>query len=305
MADRIRCSSAQIGLDPVYGSDAATVAPGAVFRTVQKAFNVAHSCFDIDASGASWAWAGNTGQRAGSGVTIQMAQTSEANAERLTQPAFLDGIGCSGPITLKGDSSNGGANMCLYNLYAANPLQGLAPQHGGFLIVDGISMKGDANCTLLNTLRGGFITVKGFRAGRGAGAICPLGSARGGDLELAGQLRLIGSGDPNAITDFGEVFAAIQNGRIHFVPGCSIYMENAQNYGYMFDGEHGSFWVENGWNGNQIVSGAPTWGGPGRPASIGSKNALGHHAFLGVSTSIIPGFGPPYSQCDATSIVAP
>lgn len=291
MTSRIRCSSATIGLDYLAGDDNATVAPGAVFKTLQKALNVAASGFDIDSTSAAWAWAGNTGQRSNCGVTIQMAQISEANAERLAQPVFLDGTGISGPVTLKGDSSNGGANMALYNLYAANPLQGITTQHGAFLIVDGISMKGDANCTLLNTLRGGFITVNGFRAGRGAGTVCPIGSARGGDLELAGQLRLIGSGDPYHVCDFVGIYAAIQNGRVHFLPGSSVYLENMANFGYAFIAEEGSFWVENAppWNGQPFISAVPVFGGTGLAGSLGAKYDLAEHSFLGISANAIPG----------------
>lgn len=295
---RQRVVSATIHYDPANGNDANDGSLGNAVRTLQRALNIAAYRFDIDSTDATWTAMPNFGARLG--ITIQMAPTSEASAERLTQPVFVDGTGSSGPITIRGDPNNPAA----YNLYAANHFQGITAQQGAHIIIDGISMRGDAHVTLVNALFGGVLTIKSLRVGRGplplGQSVSAAGAAMGGQINMAGKLSIAGSGQPLVVTDINPVFAAIQNGRIHFFPGNSIHFENTANFGYMFVLEGGSVWSENLYGGNS----APVWTGA-VSGSIGSKYSIARYAMLSVSAASIPGYGPPYSQNDGTGIVFP
>lgn len=299
MTPRIRCNSATVYYDYVNGNDAwdgsvdyaSRSGNAGPLKTMQKALNVAAYGFDIDSTGAAWTWNGNIGYR-DSRVTIQMAQVSQANQEACTNPLFLDGAGISGPITVRGDP----ANISAYNIRGANPLQGFTAQRGASLKLEGFTIRVDQYCTMVNALHGGALAVKDIAFGRASSGLSDIpggciGAAMGGQVDVIGMVRLLGSGNPYALSDFTCVFAAIQTGRIHFAPGNSIDIPSASNFGYMFLAEKGSFWVENkpAWGGNPYVSAVPVWTGAGVSGSLGTRYTLQKQSFLGVSASIIPG----------------
>lgn len=290
MTTRTRTTSATVYYDAVNGNDSwdgtaathsGTVGP---VQTLQRAFDYAARNFDIDDTG-TWSEKSNVGVYS-NGVVIQMAAVSEANAERLTKPVFLDGAGISGLITLRGDKANASA----YNIYAANSLQGITTQHGANLKCEGFRMRGDANCTLINALRGGYISTEAIELGRGAGAVGAVGAAGGGQVNLYGTTTLLGAGSPTTILDFVAVLCAIQNGRIIFGKDAVINMAAAMNFGYMVDLNYGSCWQEET---------TPSFTGH-TTDSLGTKYIVAWNSFVGFNHTVIPGSA---GSCDGTSTV--
>lgn len=250
-------------------------------QTFQRAFDYASANFDLSPP-FTWVECGNVGYRAA--VTIQMAPCSSANAETygFTTPVFLDGAGSCGPILLRGDPTSR-ESMLNYNVYAKNTLQGFTSQRGGMLLCDGFTIRGDGNCTLINGLEGGAITMKNVIMGQGStGSLGGYGAAGGSVVTLTGCLRLIGSG-------FIAVATAIESGRLILAPGCSIVADNNMNFGIMVSLMHAECWTQGS---------PPTFSGFG--GSTGQKYVAYYGAFLGFDHTLIPGSA---GASDSTSIV--
>ncbi len=281
---RARVDSATVYVDWLNGSDnndgtAPAPAVGTVgpLKTLQRALDYAAGNFDL-APPFTWTESGNVGYRPG--VVVQMAKAPSGTPYLLPAPAFLDGLGASGPVTLQGDP----ANPLDYNVYANNSLQGLTAQNGGKLILNGFTLRGDANCTLVNPLEGGTLVIANVWLGPGnTGLTGAVGAAGKSRVEIIGNITLIGSG-------FSSVFTAIESGMFSFAPGASVTLDNVMNFGIMFNLAHAEAWTQ----------GAPiTWNGAGLVGSTGQNWNLNWGAFLGFSAGI-PGSG---GYCDATSVV--
>ncbi len=234
-------------------------------------------------------------------ITIQMAPISQTDQECLTAPAFLSKA--AGPVLLRGDPLHPED----YNIYGANELQGLAPA-GGELVVDGFTLRGGKNCTLLNTVYGGRLVIESVTLGRGNDTVPPhaIGAAQGTQINVEGKIRLLGAGTPYTLCDFGTVFTVIQNSRVHFYPGNSIEFCQPMNFGWLFNGEGGGgFWVEN----HPTQSAQPVFMGAGLAGSLGSKYSLARNNHLNISAATIPGYeffmGIWFSKNDGTCFVMP
>ncbi len=284
---RARVDSATVYVDVVNGSDsndgtAPAPAVGTVgpLKTLQRALDYAAGNFDC-AAPFSWTEIGNVGYR--SGVTVQMAPAPAATPYLMPQPAFLDGLSTAGPITLRGDPTSR-TSILSYNLYANNSLQGLTAQNGGALICEGFTIRGDANCTLINPLEGGKVAVSNVFLGQGSsGPVGAMGAAGGSQLDLIGPITLIGAG-------FSAVLAAIEDGRISIAPDCPISLDNVMNFGLMVDLYHASIWTQGS---------PPIWSGS-IAGSTGQSYVAVAQSFLGFDHTLIPG-SAGYS--DATSTV--
>jgi hypothetical protein len=207
------------GSDANDGMTAATA-----LATLQRAFDCAASNFDVQIQPGSWrdpiAFVGYR-----PGVTIQVAATNVTGAHQIpTQPVFADGLGTSGPIYLRGDP----ANPQNYKLNFQNGYQGITAQDGAVVIVDGLTLSGNSNITLLNCLRHGVIAVRNTHLAQGMqGAVGGLG-ADNCTLDVIGDIWIDGP-------QFVSVFEAISLGRITFARGVSIHIDQANvNVGTLF-----------------------------------------------------------------------
>lgn len=283
MTSRVRVASATVYVDAVNGNDSNDGATASTaLKTLQRALDYAHGNFDVV---PPWTWAdiGNVGYR--SNVTVQMAPAPSANPYRLPQPAFIDGASPAGPITLRGDP----ANPLAYNLYAENSLQGLTAQNGAHLICDGFTIRGNAYCTLINSLKLGSIAVKNvwFGPSEHGGVNAPLGAAGGSQLDIIGPITLIGAG-------FFSILTAIEDSRIVIAPNCPIRLDNVMDFGIMVNMGKASIWTQGS---------PPIWNGPGLAGSTGKKLAAFWGAFIGFDHTLIPGSFDPATDRDSLSTV--
>lgn len=277
--------AALLAAGPSYGAPRsrvpAAVVPATVAGGLQLAMDQASNGYDIEGP-FSWWEQGNVGYRSNGVTVIQMAPAPSNAPYLLPQPVFLDGPGSSGPIVLRGDP----ANPLAYNVYANNSLQGITAQHGAHLILEGFTIRGDANCTLVNGLRGGYISTRNVWYGPAlnGGLNAPIGAAGGSQVDLIGPNVLIGAG-------FLAVLSCIENGRIILAPGHSISLHNNMNFGIMVNMVYGSCWTQGT---------PPVFNGAGLAGSTGVKYAAHYNSFIGFDKNLIPG-APGTS--DATSTV--
>lgn len=279
---RIRATSGTIYVNAAAGSDSADgLTPATAVQSIQCALDHAAADFDI-APPFAWGGAGNVGYRPA--VTVQLAPAPASAPYLLPAPAYLDGLGCSGPILLRGDPSSR-ASILSYNIHAANSLQGLTAQNGGVLIVDGFTIRGDPDCTTINALEGGKIGVRNVFIGgidpvRHPSAI---GAAGGSHVDLLATVTLIGAG-------FGAVFCAIEDSMLSWAPGAVVAIDNAMNFGLMVDLQKGAFWTQ----------GSPPSFTGAIASSTGQSYVASDQSYLGFDHTLIP--GSP-GLCDATSII--
>lgn len=279
MSARLKVTSATVYVDAIAGSDANDgTSPALALQTLQKAFNVATSNFDVNLSSATWTEQGNVGYSSG-GITIQMAPAPAATPYTLSQPVFCR-ASPSGVITLRGDPANGLA----YNIYSANSLQGITAQEGGVVVCDGFTIRGAPNCTSLNTLRGGYMSIKNvWFGGVAEGRCAPIGAAGGSQVDIIGPIYLIGSG-------FVAVFTTLEGGRIMLCHGHEIHIHNAMDFGVMCNVSAGDMWTQ----------GTPPYFTGHKTDSIGAKYNCYWSGRLMFDHNLIPGTG---GASDATSTV--
>lgn len=281
MTTRARVSSATVYVDAVAGSDVNDgTTPATALLTIQRALDYASGNFDL-APPYSWASPIEVDAVAyRAGITIQMAPNPSTSPFLLPDPAMLDGLGCSGPITLLGDP----ASPMSYCIRATNSLQGLAPQNGATLICRGFRIWGDADCTLINPISGGRAVIDTVVLG-GGGKGGAVGAAGGSKVYLiGGGMSLVGG------SGFVSIFEAIEQSQINL--GAPININNTMNFGVMCVASHSEITAQN------IM---PSWGGAGLATSTGSKYTAVRAAYIGFDHTLIPGSA---GYCDATSTVA-
>lgn len=270
-----------IYVDYVGGNNSNSGSATAPYKNLQCALDHASADFDFDAP-FTWAEVGNYGYRPG--VTIQIADVSAANAERLTVPLLLDGHGQMAPITLRGNNMTP-TNV---NIYAANSLQGITSQNGGEINCEGFALRGDQYCTLFNTLALGKMSVKNVYVGQGATGDCAvLGAAGGSQLDVTGTIYLMGSG-------FGCIANAIEDARLIFAPAANFNFTNAMHWDVFLNLNRASCWTQGS---------PPTIGGSKTPnGGAAVAYAVNWQSFCGISNtaSVLP--GNPGNH-DSTSIV--
>jgi len=271
--------------DPVNGSDGniASASPGSVnfpFKTLQAAVNFAQDNFEVVANPSTWFRSGNFTYAPG--IIVEMIPNSGNVAAQLPQPLSLRGLGPAGMIWLRGGSIPSLTTAPNYHIYAANSFQGLAPQDGAVLIVDGFTITGAPNCTLLNSLFGGRVAYRNCRFGStNAGLASVAGAADGAYVSQIGPINLFGPG-------FASVFEAVALSVMTF-SGDPITFENPMNFGAMIVLSHSDLSNDGG---------APVWANAA--GNYGQQYRCFRCSFLGIDHNTIPGSA---GDNDGTSVV--
>ncbi len=256
---------------------------GTPLLSLQLACDYALYNFDLSPPFAWTHWNGNAKLGERQGPIVQMAPAPSSNPYILTNPLVVDGLGACGPITLRGDRSNPFG----YYIQANNTFQGLTTQNGGRLVLEGFAIMGQPNCTLINTLHGGSIRINGdVWCGQISSGAAPLGAA-GGRLEIAGSISFWGNGGFNA------AISGLEGALITLLPGGSVNVNNAMNYGIMCNMMGGSFiWTE----GSPPVFNVAAGSSGEKLRAFASSGIMFDHNY-------IPGTYNPATDKDATSTV--
>jgi hypothetical protein len=251
---------------------------GTALQTIQWATDCAVSNFDFARARNIWTTTGYIGYRPGPIVKLCDAPPQAPHIIG-PLPLLFDGLGQTAPVYVEGNCGTPSA----VNVYVANGTQGFSSQNGGVLIVRCLTMGGDMNTTLVNSLELGKIGVDRVYFGQGIqrdGQQGPLGAVGAAMLSSVQQL-----GDWHITGPYiNTVMEAIELARIQ-IGQAPIYLDQNPAYAAMYVlGALSLITTEGAPNGQQF-SGGYNWQPPNFPGAcylISRNSVIDFNIFTGL-----------------------